>query len=59
MSRRKELIQRHHLRLCSRPEPEHREIYDPLGLSHEPLPQKHLAAKKVGTIDETGTCKNK
>jgi transposase len=40
-----EQIQRRHLRLCSRPEPEHREICDRLGLSHEPLPKKHFVAK--------------
>lgn len=33
-------VQRHHLRLCSDPETEHKEIYDRLELSHVPLPRK-------------------
>ena len=31
---------RHHLRLCSDPEAEHKEIYDRLGLNDVPLPRK-------------------
>ena len=35
---------RHHLRLCSAAEPEHKQIYDHLGLSQVPLPRKiHIA----------------
>jgi transposase len=33
-------VQRHHLRLCSNPEPEHKQIYRNLGLSEVPLPRK-------------------
>ncbi|MFO8083575.1 MAG: hypothetical protein R6U27_04550 [Desulfobacterales bacterium] len=33
-------IQRHHLRLCSNPEPEHMEIYERLKLKELPLPRK-------------------
>ncbi|MCG6878772.1 MAG: IS1634 family transposase [Deltaproteobacteria bacterium] len=33
-------VQRHHLRLCSNPEAEHKEIYDRLGLNDVPLPRK-------------------
>lgn len=35
-----EEIQRHHLRLCSDPEAEHKEIYNRLRLSDVPLPKK-------------------
>jgi len=38
-------IQRHHLRLCSKAEPEHKLIYQHLGLSDVPLPRKFHAAK--------------
>jgi transposase len=33
-------VQRHHLRLCSNPEPEHTEIYERLKLKDMPLPRK-------------------
>lgn len=33
-------VNRHHLRLCSDPEPEHKGIYDRLGISVVPLPRK-------------------
>jgi transposase len=33
-------VHRHHLRLCSDPETEHKEIYDRLELSNVPLPRK-------------------
>lgn len=33
-------IQRHHLRLCSNAEPEHKQIYQRLGLKEIPLPRK-------------------
>lgn len=33
-------VNRHHLRLCSDPEAEHKEIYNRLGLSDVPLPRK-------------------
>jgi transposase len=33
-------VQRHHLRLCSNPEPEHKQIYRNLELSEVPLPRK-------------------
>ena len=33
-------VQRHHLRLCSNPEPEHMEIYERLKLKDMPLPRK-------------------
>ncbi|MFO8084897.1 MAG: hypothetical protein R6U27_11330 [Desulfobacterales bacterium] len=33
-------IQRHHLRLCSNPEPEYMEIYERLRLKKLPLPKK-------------------
>jgi transposase len=33
------IIQRHHLRLCSNPEPEHKQIYRNLGLKEIPLPR--------------------
>lgn len=36
---------RHHLRLCSDPEAEHKEIYERLGLSDVPLPRKMHIAK--------------
>ncbi len=38
-------VQRHHLRLCSNPEPEHKQIYRNLGLSDIPLPRKLHAAE--------------
>lgn len=38
-------VQRHHLRLCSNPEAEHKEIYDRLGLRDVPLPKKLHVAK--------------
>jgi transposase len=38
-------MQRHHLRLCSDPETEHKEIYDRLGLSGVPLTRKLHVAK--------------
>ncbi len=38
-------VQRHHLRLCSNAEPEHKQIYENLGLSNVPLPRKLHAAK--------------
>jgi transposase len=38
-------IQRHHLRLCSKAEPEHKLIYQYLGLSEVPLPRKFHAVK--------------
>ena len=38
-------VQRHHLRLCSNAEPEHKRIYENLGLSNVPLPRKLHAAK--------------
>ncbi len=37
--------QRTHLRLCSNPEPEHRQIYHLLGLKEVPLPRKILTVK--------------
>jgi transposase len=37
--------QRTHLRLCSNPEPEHRQIYHLLGLKEVPLPRKTLTIK--------------
>jgi len=37
--------ERHHLRLCSDPEAEHKEIYERLGLSDVPLPRKMHIAK--------------
>ena len=37
--------ERHHLRLCSDPEAEHKEIYERLGLSDVPLPKKMHIAK--------------
>lgn len=36
---------RNHLRLCSNPEPEHRQIYQRLNLNELPLPRKIMAAK--------------
>jgi transposase len=33
-------VQRHHLRLCSIAEPEHKQIYERLGLKEVPLPRK-------------------
>lgn len=33
------IVQRHHLRLCSNPEPEHKQIYRNLGLKEIPLPR--------------------
>jgi len=38
-------LQRHHLRLCSDPEVEHKEIYERLALSDVPLPRKLHVAK--------------
>jgi transposase len=38
-------VQRTHLRLCSNPEPEHRQIYHLLGLKEIPLPRKTLTVK--------------
>jgi len=38
-------VQRHHLRLCSSPEADHKVIYDRLGLNGMPLPRKLHAAK--------------
>ena len=38
-------IQRHHLRLCSRPETEHQMIYHRLGLSDLPLPRRFVSMK--------------
>ena len=38
-------VQRSHLRLCSNAEPEHRQIYQRLGLKEIPLPRKLMAAK--------------
>jgi transposase len=38
-------IQRHHLRLCSRPEMEHQMIYQRLGLSDLPLSRKSVSVK--------------
>jgi transposase len=38
-------LQRHHLRLCSNPEVEHKEIYNRLGLKDVPLPRKLHVAK--------------
>ena len=38
-------IQRQHLRLCSNPEPTHKQIYQNLGLKQVPLPRKLYAAK--------------
>lgn len=37
--------ERHHLRLCSDPEAEHKEIYERLGLSDVPLPRKMHVVK--------------
>jgi transposase len=38
-------VQRHHLRLCGNAEPEHKQIYENLGLKEVPLPRKRYAAK--------------
>jgi len=38
-------IQRHHMRLCSNAEPEHRQIYKRLGLNELPLPRKITSVK--------------
>jgi len=38
-------VQRHHLRLCGNAEPEHKQIYESLGLKEVPLPRKRYAAK--------------
>jgi len=38
-------VQRNHLRLCSNPEPEHRQIYARLNLKEIPLPRKITPAK--------------
>jgi len=38
-------IQRNHVRLCSNAEPEHRQIYQRLGLSETPLPRKITSVK--------------
>lgn len=38
-------LHRHHLRLCSNPEPEHTEIYQRLGLKDVPLPRQLYVAK--------------
>jgi len=38
-------VQRHHLRLCSNAEPDHKQIYKNLGLKEVPLPRKRYAAK--------------
>ncbi len=37
-------VQRHHLRMCSVPEPEHKKIYQELGLSVTPLNRKIMVA---------------
>ena len=37
-------VQRHHLRMCSVPEPEHKKIYQELGLSETPLNRKIMVA---------------
>jgi transposase len=36
---------RQHMRVCSRPEPDHKKIYKMLGLNEEPLPRKLFNAK--------------
>ena len=38
-------IQRNHVRLCSNAEPEHRQIYQRLGLNETPLPRKITSVK--------------
>ncbi len=38
-------IVRQHMRVCSRPEPDHKKIYRMLGLNDEPLPRKLYNAK--------------
>jgi transposase len=38
-------IVRYHIRVCSRPEPDHKNIYRMLGLNEEPLPKKTYNAK--------------
>ncbi|MDD2390746.1 MAG: hypothetical protein PHP23_13560 [Desulfobacterales bacterium] len=38
-------VQRHHLRLCSNADPDHKQIYKNLGLKEVPLPRKRYAAK--------------
>ncbi len=38
-------VRRNHLRLCSNAEPEHKQIYQRLGLKEIPLPRKILVAK--------------
>lgn len=38
-------IVRQHMRVCSRPEPDHKNIYRMLGLNEEPLPKKIYNAK--------------
>ena len=38
-------VRRHHLRLCSAAEPEHRQIYQRLNLKEIPLPRKIMAVK--------------
>ncbi|MBN1932466.1 MAG: IS1634 family transposase [Desulfobacterales bacterium] len=40
-------IERHHLRLCSSAEPEHKQIYKNLGLKNIPLSRKRYAVKSV------------
>jgi transposase len=44
-AKEQESVQRHHLRLCSRPETEHQMIYHRLGLSDLPLPRKSIGVK--------------
>lgn len=39
-------IQRHHIRLCSNPEPEHKKIYKALGLGFIPLPRKFYTVQQ-------------
>lgn len=41
----RETIERHHLRLSSTAEPEHRQLYQHLGIKEEPLPRKTMAVK--------------
>ncbi len=40
-----ETVQRHHLRICCNPEPEHKQIYRNLGLNEVPLPRILHAVK--------------
>lgn len=40
-----EQVRRHHLRLCTTAEPEHKLIYQHLGIPKEPLPKKYYAEK--------------